>query len=315
MESFSLFSCISSVLIFILLAIPGYASRKLKFISATQIDGFSFLLVNFLWPAMIIDSMTSVTVSQKLINMGVYTAIISTIVYSLTLIVSFIYVKIRKIPNILGAIIIFAISFNNTGFIGMPFIKEVLGNEALFIATIIELVNDIFIFSIGTMLFQSTLSNKHKINVKSFLSPGFLSVILGLILFSFHISLPELISKPMGYLSNATTAIAMLIVGAQLGETSLKKLYKEKKSYSISFFRLLIIPFILLVFLFLINKNWTLADSVLVMMFGTPVATCTAIFARQYKSDYHFATKCVMLSTICSVITLPIWLLVTSHIK
>ena len=314
MESLSLFSCISSVLIFILLAVPGYVSRKYKFVSTTQIDGFAFILVNILWPAMIIDSMTSVTISKSLIHMGIYTAVISTIVYTMSLIIAMAYVKIRKLPNALGAIFIFAIAFNNTGFIGMPFIKEVLGNEALFIASIIELVNDIFIFSIGLMLFQSSFSNKRKINMKSFLSPGFISVIVGLLIFSLHIHIPSLITKPIGYLSNATTAMAMFLVGAQLGETSLKELYKERKAYEINFFRLLIIPLLLFVFLFFTSKQWTLANSVLVLMFATPVATCTAIFARQYKCDYHFATKCVMLSTFYSAITLPIWLLLTSRI-
>ena len=314
MESLSLFSCISSVLIFILLAVPGYIARKYKFLSTTQIDGFAFILVNILWPAMIIDSMTSVTISDNLINMGIYTATISTIVYTMSLVLALAYVKIRNLPNALGSIFIFAIAFNNTGFIGMPFIKEVLGNEALFIASIIELVNDIFIFSIGLMLFQSSNSNKRQINFKSFLSPGFISVIVGLLIFSLHICLPALIIKPIGYLSNATTAIAMFLVGAQLGEISLKELYKEKNAYEINFFRLLIIPLLLFVFLYLTSDHWTLANSVLVIMFGTPVATCTAIFARQYKCDYHFATKCVMLSTFFSAITLPIWLFLTSRI-
>ena len=119
MESLSLFSCISSVLIFILLAVPGYVSRKYKFVSTTQIDGFAFILVNILWPAMIIDSMTSVTISKSLIHMGIYTAVISTIVYTMSLIIAMAYVKIRKLPNALGAIFIFAIAFNNTGFIGI----------------------------------------------------------------------------------------------------------------------------------------------------------------------------------------------------
>ena len=314
MESLSLFSCISSVLIFILLAVPGYVSRKFEFLSTIQIDGFAFILVNILWPAMIIDSMTSVTISESLVNMGIYTAIISIIVYTFSIIIAVTYVKIRKLPNALGSIFIFAIAFNNTGFIGMPFIKEVLGNEALFIASIIELVNDIFIFSIGIMLFQSSFSKERKINIKSFLSPGFISVIVGLLIFSLHIYIPELIKKPIGYLSNATTAMAMFLVGAQLGETSLKELYKETKAYEINILRLLVIPSLLFVFLYLTSDHWTLANSVLVLMFGTPVATCTAIFARQYRCDYRFATKCVMISTFFSAITLPIWLLLTSRI-
>lgn len=313
MKSLSILTCISSIMIFILLAFPGYGASKYKLLSGTQISGLSVLLVNFLWPSMVINTMASVTINEKLIHMALYTGSITSLSYLISLIIAFFYVRIRDMPKFLEGILIFAISFNNTGFIGMPFIKHVLGNEALFIASIIELINDIFIFTIGVMLVQPSSDTKRKMDLKSLLSPGFLSVLIGLFIFSFHLCLPEIIAKPIGYMSDATTAIAMFLVGAQLGEFSLKELFEERIAYEICFFRLIVIPFLLFIVLFLIVKNRTLADAVLVIMFGMPVATCIAIFARQYKGDYHLATKCVMMSTLCSVITLPIWLLLTSQ--
>lgn len=313
MKSLSVLTCISSVMVFILLAAPGYAASKRKLLSSTQIDGLSILLVNFLWPAMVIDAMTSVTINKDLLHMAIYTGSITFLVYLISMIIAFFYSKIRKIPKSLEGIYIFAISFNNTGLIGMPFIKELFGNEALFIASIIELVNDIFIFSVGIMLVQPTSDGKRKMQLKSLLSPGFISVIIGFFIFGFHIPLPDLIAKPLRYLSDATTAVAMFLIGAQLGEVSIKELFKEKKSYEICFLRLFTIPFFLFIVLFIILKNRTLADTVLVIMFGMPVAASTAIFARQYKSDYPLATKCVMMATLCSVITLPLWLLLTSQ--
>lgn len=311
MASFSIITCINSVFIFILLAAPGYAARRFKLLQSEHIDGLSVLLVNFLWPAMVIDAMSSVVINKQLLHMTIYTGSISFLFYVLSIIFSLLYIKIRKTPKALYPVFIFAISFNNTGLIGMPFIKEVLGNEALFIASIIELINDIFIFTIGIMLFHSSKFNL-KTSLKAMLSPGFISVIVGFIIFLFHINIPDVISKPIAYMSAATTAVAMFLVGAQLGEASIKELWKDKKAYEISLLRLLGIPLILFIILFLILQNHSLADSVLVIMAAMPTAACTTIFARQFKKDYHLSTNCVMMSTFCSILALPIWLILTS---
>ena len=319
MEALPFTACISSIAVFILLAAPGYAAGKYKILSSPQISGLSVILVTFFWPAMVIDAMASVTVNEKLIHTAVYTGSITVIFYLASLVIGFLYTKIRKIPIKTKGILIFAITFNNTGLIGMPFIKSVLGNEALFIASIIELVNDIFIFSIGIMLIQHSADSKRKVNLKSFVSPGFLSVIAGLIIFCFHIRLPEIIAGPIRYMSDATTAAAMFLVGAQLGETSVRELFNERKAYETSFFRLLLIPLLLFIVLFILLKNRTLSDSVLVIMSAMPAAACTAIFARQHNTgcrhdnDCLLATKCVAVSTLLSAITLPLWLLVTSR--
>ena len=114
-------------------------------------------------------------------------------------------------------------------------------------------------------------------------------------------------------MANATTSIAMFLIGAQLGEVPLKELFREKKAYQISFFRLVLIPSLVYIVFFLILGRQTLADTVLVIMFGMPVATSTAIFARRYKNDYVLATKSVMMSTLCSAITLPFFLYLTTH--
>lgn len=313
METLSVVTCMSSVLVFILLAAPGFFASRRKMLSSVQIDGLSVLLVNFLWPAMVIDAMASVTINDEIFRMVIYTGGITTVVYVISVVIGFFYLKIRKTPKVLTGMLVFAIAFNNTGLIGMPFIKAVLGSEALFLASIVELVNDIFIFSVGIMFIQSGQGEKMKMDYKSLLSPGFLSVIIGLVIFLFHVNIPSILAEPIGFMSEANTAVAMFLVGAGLGEVSIKALFKEKMAYEISLFRLILIPFILFVILFVFKNNRTLADMVLVVMFGMPSAASTAIFARQYKGDYHLATNCVMLTTLCSIITLPLWLMITSY--
>lgn len=113
-------------------------------------------------------------------------------------------------------------------------------------------------------------------------------------------------------MGSATTALAMFIIGAQLAERSLKELFVEKSCYILAAIRLLVLPIVMYLLLFVVLQHETIADAIVVLMFAMPSASCTAIFARQYKGDYHYATNLVMLTTVLSVVTIPFWLAVVA---
>jgi predicted permease len=241
-----------------------------------------------------------------------------------SLLIAYLYIKAKNPAPSAKGLIMFSICFNNTGFIGLPLIKEMLGNEALLLGSMVELICDILIFSIGIMLFQSTSSRNKSIQLRNFISPCFISLLIGLIMFFFHIHLPIIIMKPIQYMSGATTVIAMLLTGAQLGELSFKELFSDKRVYPLCFLRLILIPALLFVTLLCLQQflpvaewlsgSFSSANTILIIMAATPIAACTCVFARQYKGDYLFATKSVMISTLLSAFSIPAWLMMTSFL-
>lgn len=305
-------SCINNVLTFIILVIPGYLGRKLNIIKSHHIDGVSSIIVNILWPAMVIDVMSKMQVNDDSIRTVIISGTISIVIYLLSSILFLFYWKIRHASLNLVGILTFCCVCNNTGFIGMPFIRAALGDKALFIASIPEVVNDLFIFTIGVALTQYGSHGKKGIDLKSMLSPGFISVFIGLFIFFFDIPLPSCIASALSYMSNAITAMAMLLVGAQLGEINLKQLLKEQYGFEISCIRLVIIPILAAVALYFLLPNQTLIAHVLVLMFAMPCASSCAILARQYNRDYQKATSYVMTSTILLIFTLPFWSVITA---
>ena len=42
-------------------------------------------------------------------------------------------------------------------------------------------------------------------------------------------------------------------------------------------------------------------------MTGMPAGATAAIFAARYHSDAVFATQCVVMTTLVSMVTLPVW--------
>ena len=262
---------------YIIIAARVFSAKK-KYITPHQVDGLSFMTVNFLWPALIIDVMSKVEFSQEMMEVLGYTAVLSFAYYFVIGTCAWFYWKIRKSEKHLQGILTFATTITNTGFIGIPLIGIALGEEALFLAAIAEVVNDLVVFTVGIMVMRTGQPGKKGMDMKAMLSPGFLSVIVGLLIFALQISLPDFISQTLEYMSNAVTPVVMFLLGAQIAEMNFKELLGNKKILEVIGLRLLVVPSIFTAVLLLFFPERTLANQVLIMMAAMPTASCLAIF-------------------------------------
>lgn len=77
--------------------------------------------------------------------------------------------------------------------------------------------------------------------------------------------------------------------------------------------RLIVIPLVVYVGCHLCRVD-TLITGVSVLLAGMPAGSTTAILASKYHGDYIFATKCVVFSTLMTLVTVPAWCVVMSGI-
>ena len=134
------------------------------------------------WPCLVIDAM-QLKFSKEILNDCIYTFFILIIIFVLAFIFSILVVKLCKLEKSKSGILAFMFIFGNTGFIGLPVINALYGKTAAFYASIIEMVNDILIFTVGIMLIQYSAGTKTKMDLKGLLSPGIFGVVVGFTLF------------------------------------------------------------------------------------------------------------------------------------
>lgn len=295
----------SLVMIFILI-IPGIFFRKRESLTETQNEALSSVVVNLTWPCLVIDAMQVEFSIQTLKNCG-YIFVISLIIFAILLLISFPLAKAMKMPKTKQYLMVFMLLFGNTGFIGIPVIKALYGTEAIFFAAIIELINDILIFTIGMALIQMSAGAKLKLGVKQFLNPGLIGVLIGLALFMLDLRLPELLGGSVEMIGAATTPLTMFVIGFQLGGLNFKEIAGDWQVYIICFVKLMIAPLITLLIVKLWAGDLTLLEKVLIMSFAMPVGSVSVIFSQQYKGEVAFATKSVLLSTVLSILLIPIF--------
>jgi hypothetical protein len=297
----------SLVMIFIMI-IPGIILKKKKIIDDSQTKGISAVLVNVTWPCMVIDAM-QMPYSDEVFNGTKYIFMLLIIIFLLIFLVAALTVKGLRLKRTQAGILAFMLIFGNTGFIGLPVMNALYGKEAVFYASMVEMANDILMFTIGIMLIQVSAGAETKFRLKEFLSPGIFGVIIGFALFLLGITLPEFLGKSVSVIGAATTPLSMIVIGSQLGGIRLRELAGDRSIYAASFIKLLIVPAIALLIVRFAFGDVSLLAKVVIMSFAMPGAACTVIFSQQYNSDADFAAKGVLMSTLFCLATIPVFAL------
>ena len=128
--------------------------------------------------------------------------------------------------------------------------------------------------------------------------------IYGLVLMLTQVTLPIWVLEPMEVVSSCNTALSLLVIGAVLGELDGKSLF-NKDALGVCFVRLLLIPLVALAGC-LALKTELLVTQVTVVLAAMPAALTTAMLAGQYGKDEGFAVSMVFLSTVASMVTVPL---------
>ena len=300
---------LSSLIMIFILILPGIFFRKKELISDHQSEAVSAIVVNLTWPCMVINAMQMEFSFQILKDSG-YMMAVALIVFAILIAVSFPLARLLRMSKTKQYMAVFMLIFGNTGFLGIPVIKALYGTEAVFFAAILEMINDVLMFTIGIVLIQLSAGADLKIRAKQFLNPGLIGVMIGLALFLLNCRLPELLGGSIEMIGAATTPLTMFAIGYQLGALKIKEIVGDWQVYVISFVKLQIVPVVTLVIVKLWAGEFTLLEKVLIISFAMPVASASTIFSQQYKGEVAFATKTVLLSTVLSIITIPIFAII-----
>lgn len=311
MRTQAFLEAVSSVGVFLLLAVPGFIFTKKKILTSRQVEGISSVLVNFLWPAMVVDAMAQARADAELVRQAGQSALWGLIIIVLGALCAWIWLKVGKIGNEPGGILLFAAAFANTGLIGMPLIRLLLGEKMLFLASMVELVNDVLIFSVGILLIQTGCGKPRRAALRGLLSPGLAGVAIGFLLFATRWELPAFAGEALSMAADATAPMVLFLVGAQLGEGDLKALVRDGRAWLLTALRLVVVPAAVLALWLIFVGELTAVGQTILLLAAMPAGSCCAMFTRQYGGDWGLATRCVMLSTLCAVVTVPLWLLVT----
>ena len=278
----------------------GFVLRKRSLLTETGTSQMSFVLTNIVTPCVIIHSLQTEKTPELLQSMGKAAGILAGF-YVVGILLTFFF--FRKEPETTRKTLRYAVIYCNTGFMGLPLVQAVLGDEALIYATISVVMFNLFTWTHGAMLMGGKAAMSVK---KALLNPGTVALFVGFPLFLLSVRLPSFLGNSIGMLADLNTPLAMLVIGSLMGTANLKESFTQKKLYLTTFLRLILVPAIVLLALAPLKLDYLLYATCVILC-SSPVAGMTPIFAVKFGGDTVSASQSVTLSTLLSILTMPVF--------
>ena len=194
---------------------------------------------------------------------------------------------------------------SNAGFLGMPIAQGVFGSMGLLYASIFLIPQRIFMWSYGLSLFAK---NKQNHVLKQVLThPCIIAIYIGIVVMvlkSCGIELPTPINSTISAIAQCNTAMSMFVIGGILSDVNREEMV-DKDAFVYSFYRLIVLPLVIMMILRILHVT-TLPANVCILLSAMPAASTTAMLAQKYDGNALFASKLVFISTLLSLITLPL---------
>ncbi|NMA13455.1 MAG: hypothetical protein GX933_09795 [Chloroflexi bacterium] len=195
--------------------------------------------------------------------------------------------------------------FSNVGYFGVPMINAIYGANALIYVTIFVFIFNVLVYTYGISVLRSGKSDGPKFELKNFINVGTLASLAALIIFLFDIRFPELFERNVISLGDVTTPLAMMSIGFLLGTASLKDIFLQKRLLILTLLKMLVFPTIA-VFLLKMTGLPLQVIGTCALMVAMPNGNLPVVLANQYGLDAVLGSEGVIMSTLVSIVTLPL---------
>lgn len=300
---------INQIVIMFLYMLFGYVLYKGKKISKEGSGNMATLLVWLIIPAVVVKSFCIEPTRERIVAL-LLSIVAAVLVQGMSILISRLFFKKRPIDH-------FGAAFSNAGFIGIPLVSATVGADAVFyIAFFVAMLNTLqWIYGVAVIT-----EKKMTVTKSTLMHPLILGTALGLVLFftGLGAKLPGTVSGALAGISGLNAPLAMLIMGVYLAQADLRTLWTDKHLYILSLVRLVLIPLLTLAVLWILHLLIPAIHSTLVLALLiaaiAPVGANVAVYAQLHNRDYVYASKAVVLSTLLSLVTMPLVVLLAQYL-
>ncbi len=281
----------------------GYAVVKAGLMKSSESKSVSVILVYLVIPCVIIKAF-QVDYTPD-VQKGLFLAIAAAVaVHILFLLITIPLKKIFQMDVIEQATSI----YSNAGILVIPLVQELLGQDYVIYSSAYIAVQLILLWTQG----KNMLCEEEKLEWKKiFLNVNIISIIAGIVLFLFRIKLPAGVQDVLGMMNNMIGPLGMLLAGMAIAEVPLKSIFTKKRNYLSVAFRLLLYPVLGLFLMKAIQIVVNLENSSQILLTVylacvTPACASVTSMAQLYDKDAAYASSLYVLTTLLSIVTMPV---------
>lgn len=316
----SFFKVLITVASLVVLAIPGYILSKCKMLPEKAAEAFSTLVLYVCQTAMVFNGFQEYNFDSKIgLNMLIVFGLTFAIHLIMIAIVS-LFVKGKREAQL--KCVKYGSVFGNCGYMGFPFLRMLFPNngEVMIYAAVVIAVWNILNWTFGVYMITG---DKKQISIKKIvLNPVIIAVVTGFLIFviakrpivdlavegsRLDLVLTNLMAS-VKCLADAVTPLSMIVIGMRLAGVNFKQLFVDELAYVQSGLKLIAMSLLTIVVVVFLPVS-EMVKYTLFFTLSMPAATSTALFAVKFNGDSRFGSICVLLSTVLSIITIPLMFL------
>ncbi len=294
-----------SVLLLLLMLIPGIILNKMMKGDKSFVGGLSKLVLYIAAPAMMISPFIR-EFDKEMLGEIIVTFFGGLVMLLIFYAVSMIIWGEEKVKRTLR----FSIVFSNAGYMGIPLIEYLLGGEAVIYATVFNVAFNFLTWTLGCYIYTGDI--KYMRPKKIITNPVVISMIVGLIIFFTPANryIPETVASAIEMVKGLVAPISMMVVGYHAASANYKRVLSRGSLWLSFFLRLIVCPLLT----FLVFKGLSVAGiftsatvtTVMLIASATPSATATSMFAEMFSGDTEISGVAVPISTVLSLATMPL---------
>ena len=285
------------------IVLVGLASAKRNLWAGELDRKLSVFILNVSMPALILASVMGrdlVFEPSELLTLGLVAVVNYVILIGLACLIPQIWHVNRSRQGLAR----FMLAFGNVSFIGYPVCDVVFGSKAVFCASVLNIPFNLLIFTIGVSFINGGKA-RSAFSPNLVFSPCVVASLIAVGIALMGISVPEPVGQWFHLLGDLTTPCALLIIGSSLSHIPVRDMLGNRFAYAISLLRLIVLPLVVGVVLRLLGVENFVAN-VAVVLSAMPIATNGIMLCLQYGKDERVMTQGLFLSTLFSVVTIPL---------
>ncbi len=282
----------------------GYMLFKFKYFTVEFNKRLTRLILDVTLPLMILSSVLGQTGKKEYGKIAEVIAV-SLAIYMVLPIISVIVIKILRFRKEEQGLYIFMHTYSNVGFMGFPIINALYGEKALLYAAILNIMFNLSIYSVGIIIVNYGSGKKEAMNLKHLLSPGILGSIAALLLYFVPVKFPVAVTGAVDSIGHLTSPLAMLLIGSNLANMKLREVFNDWRVYMFAVVKQFIVPMLCWPVLYYAISDEFIRGVIFVLIL-MPVANTAVLYATRYEVGEKLATKNVFMTTVLSIITIPV---------
>ena len=294
----------NQVVVIFLLMLLGAAIRKLGFLHSQSINDLTNIILYFLSPIVIIKAFEQ-PFSRARFNQLLVLVVAVFLTYFVSILLAILLFRRVRDQNI-RRIAIYGSTYSNNGFMGIPLAQGLFGSIGVFYAVASMIGFNVMSWTQGIGIFQDRTQRRFGEQFKKIiLNPNIIAIIVGLIMFVTSYHLPKLLSSFIDYTSPAFTPMAMIVIGCNLANLSLKDVKLPGSLWVSLVVRNLVFPILGTLILLAMGVSGVPMVTTVILS-ACPVAGLVVLFTLQAGGDAKPATILMSISAILSLVTIPI---------